>query len=478
MKRKQVLEVLDKIDESFITEAEKAPKRIKKRPYWIGVVAAVLAVVICISSFFNTPVITANAVALPGDARIMEYPHYDDYEDRESYMADRAVWENESENRRTTRKNAAVSLLPFFTKSSAEFLISPNNENALWSPINAYIGLSMLAEITDGDSRKEILDLFGVSDIETLRSQVSAVWESVYEDDRNEISTLANSLWLEDGLEYNQDAMNNLAYHYYASVYQTDLGSNSANRSISGWLDKNTGGMLKDSTDKIDLSPDTVLALYSTLFFQAKWSDEFNSKNNTNDIFHGADGDTNVTYMNKKLCQMNYYWHRDFSAVALSLKNGSTMWFILPDEGKTPADVLSGGAYGEMISLGDSEDGWENKKYMKVNLTVPKFDISSSVNLKDGLGKMGVTKVFDIENSDFSAITSDTPVYISAVNQSARVEIDEKGVKAAAYIEIPGAGAAQPPEEITDFVLDRPFVFMISKGNLPLFTGVVNNIYG
>lgn len=476
MKRKHVLEVLDKIDDRHIKEAEKPPKKMRKRPYWIGAVAAVLAVVICISSFLNTPVITANAIALPGDARIMEYPRYDDYEDRESCMADRAVWENESEHRRTTRENAAVSLSQFFTEGSSEFLTSQNNENTLWSPINAYIGLSMLAEITDGDSRKEILDLFGVSDIETLRSQVSAIWESVYEDDGNEICTLANSLWLEDGLNYNQDAMNNLAYHYYASVYQADLGNKNANKEIGNWLNKNTGGMLKDRTDKIDLSPDTILALYSTLFFQAKWSDEFNSKNNTNDIFHGVNGDTNVTYMNKKLCQMYYYWHNDYSAVALSLKNGSTMWFILPDEEKTTADVLNNSSYGEMISSGDGEEGWQNKKYMKVNLSVPKFDVSSTVNLKDGLGRMGVTKVFDMESSDFTAITSDLPVYVTAVNQSARVEIDEKGVKAATYIEIQGAGSAMPPEEIIDFVLDRPFVFVISKGNLQLFTGVVNNL--
>ena len=476
MKRKHVLEILDKIDDRYISEAEKAPKKMKKRHYWIGAVAAVLAVVICISSFLNTPVITANAVALPGDARVTERPVYHDYKDDESYWETYDLWKAEADSRNAIKEFAVASLSQFFTEASAEFLSSQNNENVLWSPINAYIGLSMLAEITDGDSRNEILDLFGVSDIETLRSQVSAVWESVYEDDGNEICTLANSLWLEDGLDYNQDTMNNLAYHYYASVYQTDLGSDSANKSIGNWLNKNTGGMLKDRTDKIDLSPETILALYSTLFFQAKWSDEFNSKNNTDAIFHGLNGDTNVTYMNKKLCQMNYYWHDDFSAVALSLKNGSTMWFILPDEGKTTADVLSGGAYGEMISSGSGEDGWQNQKYMKVNLSVPKFDVSSTVNLKDGLGRMGVTKVFDVESSDFTAITSDSPVYVTAVNQSARVEIDEKGVKAATYIEIPGCGSAMPPEEIIDFVLDRPFVFVISKGNLPLFTGVVNNL--
>ncbi len=476
MKRKQVLEVLDKIDDRYVAEAEKAPKKMKIRPYWIGAVAAALAVLICLGSLLNTPVITADAVALPEEARLTEHPDIDDYKDRESYLVDLEKWDAETGHRRTTRENAAISLLPFFTEASAEVLISEGNENALWSPVNAYIGLSMLAEITDGDSRKEILDLFGVSDIETLRSQVSAVWESVYEDDRNEICTLANSLWLEDGLNYNQDTMNNLAYHYYASVYQTDLGSKSANKAIGNWLNKNTGGMLKDSTDNTVLSPDTVLALYSTLFFQAKWGDEFDSKNNTDGVFHGVTGDTDVTYMNKKLCPMNYYWHDDFSAICLSLKNGSTMWFILPDEGKTTADVLNSEAYGEMVSSSNREDGWENKKDMKVNLSVPKFDVSSTVNIKDGLGRMGVTKVFDMENSDFTAITSDSPVYVAAVNQSARVEIDEKGVKAATYIEIPGAGAAMPPEEIIDFVLDRPFVFVISKGNLPLFTGVVNII--
>lgn len=476
MKRKHVLEVLDKIDDRHIIEAEKAPKKMKKRPYWIGAVAAVLAVVICISTFLNPSLTTAKAVALPGESRVREHPDPDDYKDRESYLADVELCKAEAEYRRTTRENAVVSLSPFFTEGSAEFLASQNNENALWSPVNAYIGLSMLAEITDGDSRKEILDLFGVSDIYTLRKQVSAVWESVYEDDGNEICTLANSLWLEDGLNYNQDTMNNLAYYYYASVYQTDLGSNSANKSIGNWLDKNTGGMLKDSTDKIDLSPDTVLALYSTLYFQAKWSNEFDAEYNTKDVFHGVNGDTKATYMNKKLCQMYYYWHDDFSAVCLYLKNGSTMWFILPDEDKTPADILKDGSYGDLISSDNGEDGWQNKKYLKVNLSVPKFDVSSTLNLKDGLSKMGVTKVFDIESSDFSAITSDTPVYASAVNQSARVEIDEKGVKAAAYVEIPGDGEAMPPEEIVDFVLNRPFLFVISKGNLPLFTGVVNNI--
>ena len=48
-------------------------------------------------------------------------------------------------------------------------------------------------------------------------------------------------------------------------------------------------------------------------------------------------------------------------------------------------------------------------------------------------------------------------------------------VKAATYIELPGAGSAAPPEEIIDFVLNRPFLFVITNDKLPLFAGCVNN---
>ena len=42
-------------------------------------------------------------------------------------------------------------------------------------------------------------------------------------------------------------------------------------------------------------------------------------------------------------------------------------------------------------------------------------------------------------------------------------------------IEFPGAGSPMPPDEIIDFVLDRPFLFVITNANIPLFAGVVND---
>ena len=46
---------------------------------------------------------------------------------------------------------------------------------------------------------------------------------------------------------------------------------------------------------------------------------------------------------------------------------------------------------------------------------------------------------------------------------------------AAAFTTIMRAGAAMPPTDEIDFILDRPFLFILeSDSGLPLFAGIVN----
>ena len=470
MKREKLLVALEEISDKHIQEAEKPPKK-RKRTFFKMAVAAALVIVIGVNVMSAPMRIRAYAVAMASEPRFMERPDFDDYKDRDEWKADYDMWDTERDLRNETAAQAKAGLSSFFTKGNYQFLQTTMNENKLWSPVNAYIGLAMTTELTEGETRQQVLDVLGAEDTETLRKQVSAVWESVYQDNSHEICVLANSLWLEKGLQYNQDAMDAIAYHYYASVYQGDLGSDRTNKDIAAWINNNTGKFLKESTKNIALSPETIMALYSTLYFQAKWSDEFSASKNTDGVFHMPDGDTQAVYMNKKLKQMNYYWGGNFSAVKLGLKNGCSMWFILPDEGLTTNDVLNDGTYMEMVLA----NRWEDSKYMKVNLSVPKFDVSSTMDLSDGLKNMGVTNVFYENVTEFTNLTADSPVYLTGANQSVRVQIDEEGVKAAAYIEIPGAGSAAPPEEIIDFILDRPFLFVITSDNIPLFAGCVNN---
>ena len=462
----KLAQALGYIDGGFIAQAG---KRRRTKKVFLSAVAAILALVILANLPTIPFVITAKAVALAEGTRIP------DREDGfEKYWAARERYEKDA-------VESSDDLREFYQKSSALFL-GAETENAIWSPANAAVALAVLAETASGSTRQEVLDLLGVDHVQTLRTHISAIWESANKEGAHNLSTIANSLWITRGMGYDQTVMDTLAGDYHASVYQAELGSGKANQAIQSWVDNNTGGMLKQMSNGIDVSAqapavDTVLALVSTVYLQSKWSEEFNAVQNSRDVFHGAVSDTQVTYMNKKESQMVYYWGEDFGAVSMHMENGQKMWFILPDEDKTVGDVLAEDAYLE--ALASISLPYEQQKYMKVNLSVPKFDVSDSMDLKSGLEELGLTEVFDENGGDFgTTFRTDLPIFVSRVNQASRVTIDEKGVTAASYIELGwGAGAAMPPEEVIDFVLDRPFIFAIaSNQGVPLFVGTINQL--
>ena len=451
----EILDAMEHIDPDLIEKAETATAKKKRKPYWIAAVAAALALVIGIGTLMNPLMIGVHAVSTA------EYPKYK---------------RNYNQKMRAT----AESLSSFFEQSMLQTLSDSDCENVAYSPINLYLALCISAELTGGD--RQILELLGSSSLEALRAQANEVWNASYYDDGNQ-ALLANSLWLDEDLDYNQKVMNTLSKNYYTSVYSGDLGSDAVNRAIQSWLNEQTGGLLKQESSKVSLDQEIVMALYSTVYYQAQWGHSyskqpFSQDKNTVDVFHGLNGDLQCTFMHKEKINTYYYWGDDFGAVYLPLRDGSRMWFFLPDEGKTVDDVLESGEYAHFLfSQVYPEDMQDHCKNMKVNLSLPKFDIRSSGDLKEDLQSMGITNIFDPKNAGLShAVTGDLDVWFTAVNQATRVAIDEEGVTAASYIEMPVAGAPAPPEEIIDFILDRPFLFVITNQyNLPLFAGVVNN---
>ena len=178
--------------------------------------------------------------------------------------------------------------------------------------------------------------------------------------------------------------------------------------------------------------------------------------------------------MNRTLIYNPYYWGEHFGAVYLNLEDNSRMWLILPDEGVTPEKLLASGE--AMAFLQQDLYEYENQKSLMVHLSVPKFDISSDMELSAQLKALGITDIFLPGVADFSPII---PVAdggcVSMVKHAARVAIDEEGVTAAAFTAIMRAGGAMIPDDEIHFTLDRPFLFVVeSQDGLPLFAGVVN----
>ena len=370
----------------------------------------------------------------------------------------------------------------FFARSVPLFLNEAGATNRVWSPLNVYLALGMLAETTDGESRAQLLALLGADSVEELRAQAQAVWAALDPSDpfgetEEDVGgcELAGSLWMDEAAEINPEVQAALAESYHAEAVSGKMGSPELDAALQAWLNEHTGDLLAEQAASQHLTPDTVLALATTVCFRGSWTDEFNPDFTEPGTFHSPEGDIERDFMHGSSHTL-YYQADGFTAARRGLfagQNGYALWLILPDEGLTPADLL---AREDALRFLLAPQGSDVGRYVRVNFTLPRFDITSDIDLSDGLKQLGVTDVFDFDRSDFSPLLlNEESLAVTQASHAARAAIDEDGMIAAAYTVFAiAAGASPMQEEVVNFVVDRPFLFALTDYNdLPLFVGAV-----
>ena len=368
---------------------------------------------------------------------------------------------------------AKNELLSFSAKAMTQLLKENDHKNRVFSPINIYIALGMLAETTAGNTRQQILDLLGVSSIEDVRILMKGLYNNTYYDEDLK-SVLASSIWLRDDTNYNQDTMDSLAENYYASSFSGEMGSPEYSEAFRTWLDEQTDGLLKEQIGDMEFKKETLVTLATTVCFCAKWGQEFIKDYTDEGIFHAAAGDVQCDFMHQSTTGPCYRGDKFRAVMKWFYPALGNMMFILPDEGVSVYDLLEDE---QVLDFIDKGFDYEQSKSVKINMTMPKFDISSKKDIVEDLKELGVTDAFDEMNADFSPLTDETDnIYLSKVEHGVRVAADEEGVKAAAFTVETIEMGALIPDETVDFVLDRPFMFVIRIGDgLPMFIGIVEN---
>ena len=372
--------------------------------------------------------------------------------------------------RKTENRVDTEALRQFGDETAAVVFTGERNE--VYSPVSLYVALGMLTELADGETKQQVMDLLGMSDSETLRQWTKALWQQLYHDERDSALRLGNAAFLNENMAFYKEPLDVLTEDYYASSYQVPMGSKAADKAVAAWLNRQTNDLLADDTKAIETKESDLLRLYNTIYYKAAWQEAFFEGATKQDIFTAADGTEQRTdFMHISIEGAPVARGEGYRCASLYLKDGGEMTFYLPDEGVTVEELLQRkNILSELLPV--------NAEEVRVNWSVPKFDIRASLELNDALQALGVTDAFDAVKADFSPLTEQA-AYVESVNQAARVRIDEEGVESAAYTEVKEGGAAPPrelPEEEMD--LDRPFLFAIWKDGAPLFIGAVQTMEG
>lgn len=122
---------------------------------------------------------------------------------------------------------------------------------------------------------------------------------------------------------------------------------------------------------------------------------------------------------------------------------------------------------------------FKNVEKQQIQIIMPKFTIeynTDSKQLIDTLKKMGITDAFLHSDADFSKISTNVSFYIDKILHKTKIEVEEKGTKAAVVTSVKMSNGCGVAEGLR-FIVNQPFLYTIrdTDTNMVLFIGNVQD---
>ncbi|KII68367.1 Serpin I2 [Thelohanellus kitauei] len=245
--------------------------------------------------------------------------------------------------------------------------------------------------------------------------------------------------------------------------------SNSAEtaQKINRWITRNIDdGMVWNMIEESILRENT-LNFISTISIQTDWKNKFDSAYTDQEIFFD---DKNQYFEVEMMNQISNYHIYDSTSnnFAILFKPFTTpelySVIILPRYSSNVDQVLNEIKFDQMHIYFEKAE----LKYAKLQL--PKFKIRNPHDFSQVLINMGITDIFDRNVSDFGRITNRT-IAMGILMQVVNVAIDENGDDSPNVEDL----QIQSSEYEEEFLVTRPFLFLIYSNNLVHFSTVVTN---
>ncbi|MBD2327650.1 serpin family protein [Alkalinema sp. FACHB-956] len=343
------------------------------------------------------------------------------------------------------------------------------SRNVFISPSSVAIALSMLYNGAAGETQKAMAEALQLQDLSL--DAVNAANETLktrLESDNAKVKlTIANSLWLKQGMTFNPEFLSRNQRFYQAKVASLDFADPQSPQVMNNWVKRNTNGRIEKIVDR--LNPQDVLYLMNAIYFKGSWEKPFNKQQTREQPFRLANGQTKPHPMMQQFGKYSYAETEDFQAISLPYSDRRlSLYVFLPKEGKT-LDALADGLTAETWERWQQQFGKREG-----SIVLPKFKLEYDTELKDALTTLGMKSAFIPGVADFRNL-SDRATFIGQVKHKTFVEVNEEGTEAAGVTSIGIRTTSIPQDPPFQMVVDRPFFCALydSQTGTILFMGTI-----
>lgn len=360
-------------------------------------------------------------------------------------------------------------------------LAASSDGNIVYSPVSVYVALAMVYAGAVGATATELGKVLGKPvSTDGYHSALNTLSQAIDSRNRAETETegaveisIANSLWGQDGLTFEQAFLDLLAADYGAGMRVVDFedptGREEARLAINDWVAEETNDRIEDLIGVGVLDEMVRLVLVNAVYLNAAWLLPFVEKATTDGPFVLIDETEVQVPMMSADSTLRTADGTGWRAVEIPYAgNEMAMMIVMPDPGLFDQIEAS-------LSEGLVETVRAALVAQPMVLGLPKFEIRSQAGLIPALQAMGLATATS-DAADFSGMTGAPDLFISDVIHEAWISVDEAGTEAAAATAVVMSLTAAPLDPIR-FDVNRPFLFVlhdVETGSI-LFMGRVMN---
>ncbi|MBP5242440.1 MAG: hypothetical protein J6Z36_01975, partial [Clostridia bacterium] len=359
-----------------------------------------------------------------------------------------------------------------------------SEENFSFSPLGLYNTLSILSLASDNAATLAALnELLGMGGSDSRKQDFIDAYKTDFFLSETGTMQLYNGSFQTDRYTPNPSYISALTERF-TEAYQLNFQDDNDVKTMFDWVDAKIGE--KDFLTKEDLEIDenSALVLFSTLYFDVQWQNDFDDELTTEMNFYPQDGNAIRTEFMRHAYYGEAYDYGNYISCYDYYHNGIKVKYILPKDGKTDIYSLVNGVN---FLTDDSSKKLNRGGDLIVNLSVPKFDFESGVmDFSDTLKACGLSSLFEEDSYSFNyafADAIDTSVYLKYVKQKNKISFSEGGTEIKSVTSIgakdDSAESAAPTPVVSvmtiDVTLNRPFIYVIYDSNdLPIYIGHVD----
>ena len=345
---------------------------------------------------------------------------------------------------------------------------TPEGENVVISPISISTVTKMILAGAEGNTEREIVDVYGNS---TTKASLLADSESFLKwlQTRSGQPTiqLSNAFLYDKNNFHPLDGYKQSLLKYFDAVeFPEDFGNKEAALAkLNAWAAEKTNQRIPEILESIN--DDEVMFLINALYLKADWNEGFDAELTKEADFKLTNGQTTKADFMYADRQFNYFGDDNLEAIELPYKDDEISLYLIKSKSNAISEVIRDFSFSRFENITKS---MQMQRYMAF---IPKFKVEyKNEGIVEALKQMGINQAFS-DGADLSLMAEEKNIFVSRVVHKTYLTIDEKGTEGAA-VTVGGVGLTSLPPTVR---FDSPFLMILvdKASNNFLFIGRICN---